>query len=126
MAALCFLDTYDDVVVKKKAYKEKNAVEKMEKTPKKEKPVKEKKALPLPLPPPPPPPSVELAVKAEEEKRARVFRYLFALQDSGRTNMFGAGVYLQARFRMTESEAKGFVLEYMKDYEALETKYKLL
>ena len=73
----------------------------------------------------PPPLSVDLKVEVEEEKkRARVFCYLFALQDSGRTNMWGAGAYLQARFQMTQSEANGFVLEYMKDYKALAAKYK--
>jgi hypothetical protein len=44
------------------------------------------------------------------------FEYLDALRDSGVTNMFGAGAYLENRFDLTRYEAKYVLMEWMKSF----------
>ena len=42
--------------------------------------------------------------------------FLNALRDSGVTNMFGAGAYLQREFGITRQKAKTILLEWMKSF----------
>ena len=46
-----------------------------------------------------------------------VFEFLEDLRESGTTNMFGAGPYVQKKFRMNKHEAKDWVLKWMNSYE---------
>jgi len=50
------------------------------------------------------------------ELREECFAYLNELRESGETNMFGAGVYLQRYFGLTRYEAKDMVLDWMKNF----------
>jgi len=43
--------------------------------------------------------------------------YLDKLQKSGKTNMFGAGAYVEARFGVDRHDAKEIVLYWMASYE---------
>lgn len=43
--------------------------------------------------------------------------YLYDLQKSGRTNMFGAGQYLQAERGLDKQKAREVLMEYMTNYE---------
>jgi hypothetical protein len=47
------------------------------------------------------------------------FRYLFRLQESGRTNMFGAGVYLQNERGLDRQTAREVLTYWMSNYETL-------
>ena len=42
--------------------------------------------------------------------------YLDDLRESGVTNMFGAGPYLQSEFGMTRAEAKEALMTWMKEF----------
>ena len=44
------------------------------------------------------------------------FTYLDILRESGVTNMFGAGPYLQKQFGMNRYEAKDIILEWIETY----------
>ena len=44
------------------------------------------------------------------------FDYLVALRDSGITNMFGAGAYLQDNFGLSRYEAKDILLEWFESF----------
>ena len=46
-----------------------------------------------------------------------VFVYLDGLRESGITNMFGAGPYIQTEFEIDNNEARELVLEWMKTFE---------
>ncbi len=48
--------------------------------------------------------------------RDEVFEYLVELRDSGRTNMFGAGPYIQNEFMCTKEEAKHWLLEWIESF----------
>ena len=48
--------------------------------------------------------------------RETLFEYLDALRDSGVTNMFGAGPYLQEAFGLNRYEAKDVVLAWMQTF----------
>ena len=48
--------------------------------------------------------------------RETLFEYLDALRDSGVTNMFGAGPYLQDAFGLSRYEAKDVVLAWMETF----------
>ena len=52
-----------------------------------------------------------------QNDQIEVFEYLDALRDSGSTNMFGAGAYLQDRFGFSKQEAREFLMAWMKQYE---------
>lgn len=41
------------------------------------------------------------------------FEYLNELRDSGETNMFGAGAYLEAEFDLDRREAKNILMAWM-------------
>jgi hypothetical protein len=47
------------------------------------------------------------------------YRYLFALQQSGATNMYGAASYLQDQFGLDKYEARQIVSTWMEHYEEL-------
>ena len=47
------------------------------------------------------------------------YRYLFALQESGVTNMYGAAPYPQDRFGLDKYEARQIVSTWMEHYEQL-------
>lgn len=49
----------------------------------------------------------------DAEKYEEEFRYLDALRDSGKTNMFGAGAYLQRDFVIGKERAKDILLKWM-------------
>lgn len=44
------------------------------------------------------------------------FAYLELLRDSGVTNMFGAGPYLEAAFGLSKKEARGVLSSWMESY----------
>ena len=43
-------------------------------------------------------------------------KYLDELRESGRTNMFGAGQYLQAKFGLEKREAREVLAEWMRTF----------
>ena len=43
--------------------------------------------------------------------------YLESLRQSGVTNMFGAGVYLEEAFGLSKKDARKVLLEWMKSYQ---------
>lgn len=45
---------------------------------------------------------------------AEVFEYLNALRDSGATNMFGAGAYLERDLGLERHEARQYLTDWMK------------
>lgn len=47
---------------------------------------------------------------------AIVFSYLNELRESGETNMFGAGPYVQAEFGVDKKEARRLVLAWMAQF----------
>lgn len=48
---------------------------------------------------------------------AEIKNYLDELRDSGATNMFGAGAYLEAAFGMSKNEARKALVEWMENFE---------
>jgi hypothetical protein len=55
-----------------------------------------------------------------ENEKDEMFQYLFDLQDSGITNMFGAGPYVEREFpHLDKKEVRDVVLEWMKNYEEI-------
>jgi hypothetical protein len=50
-------------------------------------------------------------------EKEEYFEYLEMLRESGETNMFGAGVYLQKAFGLSRYDAKDVVLEWMQNYQ---------
>ena len=48
------------------------------------------------------------------------FDYLVALRDSGITNMFGAGAYLQDNFGLSRYEARDILLEWIESFKVKE------
>ena len=66
--------------------------------------------------------SVEAIAKEaiSENEKDEMFQYLFDLQDSGITNMFGAGPYVEREFpHFDKKEVREVVLEWMHNYEAI-------
>ena len=53
-------------------------------------------------------------IKMEKE----IFEYLENLRESGITNMFGAGIFLQEEFGLGKLEAREFLLKWMKSKES--------
>lgn len=43
--------------------------------------------------------------------------YLESLRQSGVTNMFGAGVYLENEFGLSKKDARNVLIEWMKSYQ---------
>jgi len=52
----------------------------------------------------------------DEFWRNEVYLYLEQLRESGETNMFGAGVYLQKHFKLPKDEAIMYLTDWMKQY----------
>ena len=50
------------------------------------------------------------------ENKDEVFVYLDSLRESGVTNMFGAGPYVQSAYDCDKKEARDLVLEWMKTF----------
>lgn len=48
--------------------------------------------------------------------KQEIHEFLIELRDSGETNMFGAGSYLQEEFGMTRYQAKEALLEWMRSF----------
>ena len=55
------------------------------------------------------------------QDNAEYFKYLYRLQRSGRTNMMGAGPYLQQSFGLDRNEAREILLFWMDKYEEIAT-----
>jgi len=51
------------------------------------------------------------------EDMEEYFEYLDVLRSSGRTNMFGAGPYLQEKFGLNENDARITVLAWMRTFD---------
>jgi hypothetical protein len=51
-----------------------------------------------------------------EREKQEVFEYLDELRESGDTNMYGAGPYVQESFGVGRREAKSLVLEWMQTF----------
>ena len=51
------------------------------------------------------------------EQNTKYFKYLFKLQKSGRTNMFGAASYLVNEMGMERNKAREITAEWMTKYE---------
>jgi hypothetical protein len=48
--------------------------------------------------------------------KQEIHEFLIELRDSGETNMFGAGAYLEHEFGMTRYEAKAALLDWMQSF----------
>ena len=48
--------------------------------------------------------------------RDEVYLYLEQLKESGETNMFGAGVYLEKHFKLPKGKAREYLADWMKQY----------
>jgi hypothetical protein len=55
-------------------------------------------------------------IKANEVDQQEVSEYLDELRESGETNMFGAGAYVEREFGISREEAKTFVLYWMENF----------
>ena len=53
---------------------------------------------------------------ADKHMRNEVYLYLEQLRDSGETNMFGAGVYLQKHFELPKSQAIMYLTDWMRSF----------
>ena len=51
------------------------------------------------------------------EFKEEYFDYLVELRDSGVTNMWGAGPYLEDKFWLTKQEAKDVLVAWIKSFE---------
>jgi hypothetical protein len=51
------------------------------------------------------------------EFKDEYFNFLVDLRDSGVTNMWGAGPYLEDEFNLTKQEAKDVLLAWIKSFE---------
>lgn len=61
----------------------------------------------------------EKSIVAFEEKKTKYFNFLFRLQKSGKTNMFGAVPFLREAFDLPRQSAEAILLEWMQNYEAI-------
>ena len=52
----------------------------------------------------------------DEFSRNEVYLYLEQLKESGETNMFEAGVYLEKHFELPKIEARNYLADWMKQY----------
>jgi hypothetical protein len=52
----------------------------------------------------------------DEFWRREVYLYLEQLRESGETNMFGAGVYLEKHFKLPKYEARKYLSDWMNQY----------
>jgi len=56
--------------------------------------------------------------KAAANGHAEYFEYLDALRESGVTNMFGAGAYLEDQFGLSRYEARDILIAWMETFKA--------
>jgi hypothetical protein len=54
--------------------------------------------------------------QVEDLELLEYFEYLDILRESGGTNMFGAGVFLQEEFALTKREARQVLSEWMQTF----------
>ena len=52
-----------------------------------------------------------------DQRRDEYFDFLVALRDSGDTNMWGSGPYLEIEFNLTKEEAKDVLVAWIKSFE---------
>jgi len=58
-----------------------------------------------------------IAQQQEQDIQQRVvFRYLDMLRESGKTNMFGAGSWIQEAFGITKYDANRFLVKWMQTF----------
>lgn len=62
-----------------------------------------------------------MITKQEITNNEDAFRYLFDLQASGRTNMFGAGSYLQSEMGLDKQTARTVLTTWMQNYQEIAT-----
>jgi len=57
-------------------------------------------------------------IKSTEDTfwRDEVYLYLEQLRETGETNMFGAGVYLEKHFKLPKGKAREYLADWMKQY----------
>lgn len=53
------------------------------------------------------------------QENAEYFKYLFDLQQGGKTNMFGAGAFLEDAFNLDRNKSKEILLFWMEYYEEI-------
>ncbi len=53
---------------------------------------------------------------SDEHMRNEVYLYLEQLKETGETNMFGAGVYLQKHFELPKEKAIMYLADWMRQY----------
>ena len=53
---------------------------------------------------------------SDEHMRNEIYLYLEQLRESGETNMFGAGVYLQKHFELPKDKAVMYLTDWMRSY----------
>ena len=53
---------------------------------------------------------------SDEHMRNEVYLYLEQLKETGETNMFGAGVYLQKHFELPKDKAIMYLADWMRQY----------
>ena len=51
---------------------------------------------------------------SDEDFKLDVFEYLDELRESGTTNMFGAGAYVESEFDVDRPQARELLMEWMK------------
>ena len=52
----------------------------------------------------------------DEHLRNEIYLYLEELRESGETNMFGAGTYIQRDFKLSKDKAITYLSDWMKQY----------
>lgn len=57
--------------------------------------------------------------KSDIQQNEEAFRYLFDLQRSGQTNMFGAAPYLQSELGLNRDVAKTLLIQWMENYDEI-------
>jgi len=58
----------------------------------------------------------EISSHPDDIFKDEVFVYLDNLRESGITNMFGAGVYIQSEFDVDKKEARALLMEWMQTF----------
>jgi hypothetical protein len=59
------------------------------------------------------------------KENSMYFEYLFGLQKSGRTNMFGAGQYLQTEMGLDKQAARSILSFWMQNYQTIAEELKI-
>ena len=56
-------------------------------------------------------------MKEKDKQHQEYYSYLDALRESGVTNMFGSGQYLEKAFNLKPREAREILLSWMKEFQ---------